>query len=170
MIEVSNPLAQLREECHSLLEQATEKAYPGVPLPKAKYSPPPNPEMGELSSPVSFQLARTLRQKPADIAQKIVENMDPSTSALIEATEAVAGYINFKADTKFAELVLETTIQEDDEYGFLKVESPERVMVEHTSANPISPIHIGNARNSIIGDSLASLQEKRGHELSLIHI
>jgi arginyl-tRNA synthetase len=168
VIDVSNPLAQLREECHSLLEQATEKAYPGVPLPKARYSPPPNPEMGELSSPVSFQLARTLRQKPADIAQKIVENMDSSTSGLIEATEAVAGYINFKADTKFAELVLETTIQEDEEYGFLKVESPERVMVEHTSANPNAPLHIGNARNSILGDCLAKLLKRQGHEV-VIH-
>ncbi|MBT4320947.1 arginine--tRNA ligase, partial [Candidatus Bathyarchaeota archaeon] len=47
-------------------------------------------------------------------------------------------------------------------------ESPGRVMIEHTSANPISPIHIGNARNSIIGDSLASLQQRRGHEV-VIH-
>jgi arginyl-tRNA synthetase len=154
-MDMSNPLAQLREECHNLLEQAAEKAYPGVTLPKAKYS-------------VSFQLTRTLRQKPADISQKIVENMDPSTSSLIEAAEAIAGYINFKADTKFAELVLETTIQEDDEYGFLKVESPEKVMVEHTSANPNAPLHIGNARNSILGDCLAQLLKRQGHKV-VIH-
>jgi arginyl-tRNA synthetase len=165
-MDMSNPLAQLREECHNLLEQAAEKAYPGVTLPKAKYSPPPNPEMGELSSPVSFQLARTLRQKPADIAEKIVENMDPSTSGLIEANEAVAGYINFKADiSELARIVLGTVIEEDDEYGFLKTESPERVMVEHTSANPNAPLHIGNARNSILGDCLAQLLKRQGHEV-----
>ncbi len=41
-------------------------------------------------------------------------------------------------------------------------------MVEHTSANPNSPLHIGNARNSILGDSLATLLEKRGHDV-IIH-
>jgi arginyl-tRNA synthetase len=165
---MSNPLAKLREECKNLLEQATQEAYPVVALPKSKYSPPPNPEMGELSSPVSYQLARTLRQEPADIAQNISDKIDPAKSTLIEAAEAVAGYINFKADTSnFAELVLETTIQEDEEYGFLKTPKPEKVMVEHTSANPNGPIHIGNARNSILGASLAQMLKRRGHDISI---
>jgi arginyl-tRNA synthetase len=56
----------------------------------------------------------------------------------------------------------------DAEYGFLKSSNPEQVMVEHTSANPNSPLHIGNARNSILGDSLATILEKRGHEV-IIH-
>ena len=168
-MDMSNPLAQLREECQKLLEQAAQEAYPGVPLPRSKYSPPPNPEMGELSSPVCFQLARTLLQKPADIAQKIVDHVDPAGSSLVEASEAVAGYVNFKADTSnFSKLVLETAIGEDIEYGFLKTLNPERVMVEHTSANPNAPLHIGNARNSILGDCLAKLLRRRGHEV-VIH-
>ncbi|MCW3992614.1 MAG: arginine--tRNA ligase, partial [Candidatus Bathyarchaeota archaeon] len=48
-------------------------------------------------------------------------------------------------------------------YGFLKTDSPERVMVEHTSANPNGPIHIGNARNSLLGDALAEMLRRRGH-------
>ena len=125
--------------------------------------------MGELSSPVCFQLARTLRQKPADIAQKITDLIDPAGSSLVEASEAVAGYINFKADTSnFSKIVLETAIGEDTEYGFLKTPNPERVMVEHTSANPNAPLHIGNARNSILGDCLAKLLRRRGHEV-VIH-
>jgi len=166
---MSNPLAMLREECQGLLEKATEEAHPGTPLPKTKYSPPPDPEMGELSSPVCFQLARTLRRSPQEIAQSIAEKIDPSASELIGSAGAVGGYINFKMDIgRFATLVLETGIEKDGEYGFVKTEDPQRVMVEHTSANPNAPLHIGNARNSILGDCLAELLRRQGHEV-LVH-
>ena len=166
---MSNPLAMLREECQCLLEKAAGEAYPGTQIPKTKYSPPPDPEMGELSSPVCFQLARTLRRSPQEIAQSIAEKIDASASDLIESAGAVGGYINFKVDIgRFATLVLETVIVEDVEYGFVKIENPQRVMVEHTSANPNAPLHIGNARNSILGDSLAELLRRQGHEV-LVH-
>jgi arginyl-tRNA synthetase len=166
---MSNPLAKLREECQSLLERAAGEAYPGTQLPKAKYSPPPDPEMGELSSPVCFQLARILRRSPPEIAISISEKIDPSASELIESAGAIGGYINFKADIEnFSELVLGTVMEEDGEYGFLKTEAPQKVMVEHTSANPNAPLHIGNARNSILGDSLAELLRRQGHEV-LVH-
>ena len=163
---MSDPLAKLREECQLLLAEATEKAYPGAELPSSKYSRPPNPEMGELSSPVCFQLARSVRQKPAEIAERIVAQMDAGPSTLIDSVEAVNGYINFKADAgSLAEIVLEAVLGEDDRYGLVQTDSPEKVMVEHTSANPNGPIHIGNARNSILGSCLAKMLESRGHDI-----
>ena len=117
---MSNPLAQLRGACQRLLEEALSKAYPGVELPSSKFSRPPNPEMGELSTPVCFQLARRLRSSPPEIADKIVKHIG-SDSKLIESAEALNGYINFHADMgAFAELVLETATTDED-YGFLKV-------------------------------------------------
>ncbi|MDH5792502.1 MAG: arginine--tRNA ligase, partial [Candidatus Bathyarchaeota archaeon] len=163
---MSDPLAKLREECQRLLEEAASEAYPGVELPKTKYSRPPSLEMGELSSAVCFQLARRVRQGPAAIAEKIASRIKAGSSDLIESAEAVKGYINFHADaSNFSKLVLETITGNDEEYGFLKTGAPERVMVEHTSANPNAPIHIGNARNSILGASLAELLKRRGHEV-----
>ena len=164
-----NPLSELRGECQTLLEAALDTAYPGTELPESKYSLPPNPEMGELSSPACFQLARVLRQSPMKIAETLAENIPVDNSKLVMKAEAVAGYVNFHVDPEhYSKLVLESIITLDKDYGFLKTENPCKVMVEHTSANPISPIHIGNARNSIIGDSLATLQEKRGNEV-IIH-
>jgi arginyl-tRNA synthetase len=164
-----NPLATLRQECEKLLTQGLTKAYPGTELPQVKYSLPPLPDMGELSSPACFQLARILRQSPIKIAETIIQNLPLESSDLISSAEAVQGYINFHADTgNYSKLVLEAVKNHDTEYGFLKTENPMKVMVEHTSANPNSPLHIGNARNSILGDSLASLLEKRGHQV-VIH-
>ncbi len=165
---MSNPLAKLREECQRLLDRAVSEAYPGAEAPTTRFSQPPSPEMGELSSAVSFQLARRLRQRPPEIAQRIVEKIDASSSGLVGSAEALNGYINFHADTgSFSRLVLEAVADEDKDYGFVRDPLPERVMVEHTSANPNGPIHIGNARNSILGASLAEMMRRRGHEVTV---
>jgi arginyl-tRNA synthetase len=168
VVEMNNPLTQLREECQMLMEEALAIAYPEEKLPQAKYSLPPSPEMGELSSPVCFQLARRIRQSPAKIAQNLVEKMNIKHISLVEMIKPVNGYINFFTGGEYSTLVIETAVNLDEDYGFLKTNIPERIMVEHTSANPNGPIHIGNARNSIIGSCLANLLKKRGHEI-IIH-
>jgi arginyl-tRNA synthetase len=161
-----NPLATLREECTALLEGALEEAFPEAQLPDIKYTEPPDPELGAISTPVCFQLARSLRQAPAAIAETIVKNMVTVDRRLISKAEALNGYVNFHTDTEmYSQFIIETILEEDEEYGFLKAEDPQKVMVEHTSANPNSPLHIGNARNSILGDSLARLLENHGYEV-----
>jgi arginyl-tRNA synthetase len=161
-----NPLAKLREECTELLQAALDEVYPDVELLSLKYTEPPDPALGAISTPACFQLASPLRQSPAKIAETIVEKINPEKSKLISNAEALNGYINFHTDTeKFSKFIIETILEEDTEYGFLKTDNPQKVMVEHTSANPNSPLHIGNARNSILGDSLARLLENQGHEV-----
>ena len=163
-----NPLAQLREECEALLRGALDEAYPGAELPEPKFSEPPSPELGALSTPVCFQLARELRQPPKKIAESIVGHVKPGKASLVSKAEAVNGYINFHADTgNYSRVVLETAARLDGEYGFLKAPEPERVIVEHTSANPIHPITIGTARNSILGACLANLVRRRGHHTAV---
>jgi len=158
---MSDPLAKLREECQRQLAAATEAAYPGVELPESKFSQPPDPKMGELASAASFQLAKVLRQKPADIAANIAKHV--KRHGLVASAEAVNGYVNFHADeANYYKLVFETAVG-DPEYGYLKTEKPQRVMVEHTSANPIHPITIGHARNAITGACLANLLRLHGN-------
>ncbi|MGD0803176.1 MAG: arginine--tRNA ligase [Candidatus Bathyarchaeia archaeon] len=160
-----NPLAKLREECQRQLLAAMEAAYPGTALPESKFSQPPDPKMGELASAASFQLAKQLRQKPVDIAVNIAKHV--KHEGLVASAEAVNGYINFHADEgNYYRLVFETA-SNDKEYGYLKAEKPLKVMVEHTSANPIHPITIGHARNAIIGACLANMLRLHGHGMSV---
>jgi arginyl-tRNA synthetase len=42
-----------------------------------------------------------------------------------------------------------------------------RVVLEHTSANPNGPLHVGHIRNSIIGDTLARAFRKAGYPLEV---
>ena len=167
MVDMQNPLEQLREECRRLIEESVGRLYPEAKLPDVRFTQPPSPEMGELCSSLSFQLASQLRMKPIEIAKLIAEESRTCSHSLVSSAEAVNEYINFHADAgNFARLVLEMA-SGDEEYGYLKTDNPEKVMVEHTSANPIRPLHIGTARNSILGDALARMLKRRGHEVEI---
>ena len=48
----------------------------------------------------------------------------------------------------------------------VKTRNPETIVVEHTSANPVHPLHIGHARNASLGDTLARLLKARGHRVN----
>ncbi|MGA2524640.1 MAG: arginine--tRNA ligase, partial [Candidatus Bathyarchaeia archaeon] len=80
---------------------------------------------------------------------------------------AGAGYINFHVNfAKFSALTLESIKKLKFDYGFVKTSKPLKIIVEHTSVNPLHPIHIGQARNPMIGDALARILECRGHTVS----
>ena len=161
-----NPIGELREECSRLLLGALDKAFPGVEKPKITLSFPPSIDLGDLSSTICFQLSKELKRSPKELAETLVSSLDLSSSTLLSSIKAVGGYVNFYADlSKFAELTLEGVGKLDGEYGYPKAEQSMEVIVEHTSANPNGPIHIGNARNSVLGDSLARILERRGHSV-----
>ncbi|MBS7619353.1 arginine--tRNA ligase [Candidatus Bathyarchaeota archaeon] len=164
---MENPLGLLKMECLELVKGSLRRIYPEVQLFDVKFSQPPNPEMGELSSSVSFQLASKIRANPVDIASRIVEESTIPSDGLVSRVEALNGYINFYVNIgSFFRLVLETAAENKD-YGFLKTKTSEKIIVEHTSANPIRPLHIGTARNSILGDTLARMLKRRGHAVEV---
>ncbi len=150
-----------------LLRDALAESYPGVTVDWSRLETPPSHELGLLASPVSFELARHLGESPRDVANKTVSSMRFGNTRLVEEARAEGpGYINFYPRySLFAKHTLVSVEECGEGYGFVPVEAPERIIVEHTSANPIRPLHIGTARNSVIGDSLARLLEKRGHRV-----
>src|SRR3989442_8664349 len=168
----SDPFGQFRAECESLprgafsnFKKPEKKRFPQL----ARASPlgdPPNQEFGHLASSLSFELSRVQKAKPMTIAKEIVQELGKAKAHhLVESVQAAEpGYVNFKAKVgTLAQLTLEAILHEGSSYGLLKTGQPQRVIVEHTSANPARPIHIGTAKNSIFGDTLARILGGRGH-------
>ena len=121
---------------------------------------PPNPNMGDVASSVSFQLAKTLKISPMDITKEILGVI--VVPDIFKNIDAKGPYINFFANyDKFTKIVL-NSVQED--YGTLEDKNI-KIILEHTSANPNGPLHIGHIRNSIIGDSLARVLKSAGYEI-----
>jgi arginyl-tRNA synthetase len=163
-----NPFDQFRQECQIALASALKKALPETQQTIITLSKTPNIEYGQLASSLCFELAKKLGQKPSALANQLVGVIDKSEFNLIEkVAPAGAGYINFHVDfPKFSALTLESIRKLGFEYGFAKTDKPKKIIVEHTSVNPLHPIHIGQARNPMLGDALARILQCRGHEVS----
>jgi arginyl-tRNA synthetase len=163
-----NPFEQFRQECQTVLANALKKALPDAKMSAITLNKTPNIEFGQLASSLCFELAKRLGRKPLDLAQLLVDAIDKSCYILIEkVTTAGAGYINFHVNfSKFSALTLKSVNQLKFDYGFVKTDTPQKIIVEHTSVNPLHPIHIGQARNPMIGDALARILECRGNEVS----
>jgi len=160
-----NPFADFRRECENLLANAFKKAFPKIKIADLAFEKPPNLEYGQLASSISFELSKQIGKKPIDTAKLLAKAINKSKFNLIECVEpAGAGYVNFHINyPKFAVLTIESARQLDAKYGFIKTDQPQKIIVEHTSANPAHPIHIGTARNPMLGDTIARMLESKGH-------
>jgi arginyl-tRNA synthetase len=162
-----NPFALFRGECETALAHALKKSLPEIRVENLSLSKPPHVEFGQLASSLCFELAKKLNQKPADLAVHLVKAVDKRKFSLVEKVEAAGGYVNFHVNfPRFSVLTLESVRQLGSEYGFVKTEEPLRIIVEHTSVNPLHPIHIGQARNPMLGDALARILKFRGNMVS----
>ena len=163
-----NPFELFRQECQTVLASALTKTLPEITQPAISLKKTPNIDYGQLATSLCFELAKKLNQKPLDLAKRLVDAVDKTGFDLIQKVEpAGAGYINFFVDfPKFSALTLESIKKLNQTYGFVKTDEPKKIIVEHTSVNPLHPIHIGQARNPTIGDTLARILQLRGHDVS----
>lgn len=155
-----DPLAAFREEAEAALAAALAKA--GVPDADLVLERPPQ-GMGDLAIPC-FPLSKILRKAPDAIAVEIASAITPGEN--IERAEAKGGYVNlFARFERLAERTLAAALDEGREYGS-GVRAGKRVLLEHTSVNPTGPIHIGRARNPIIGDTIARIMRLAGYDVT----
>jgi arginyl-tRNA synthetase len=131
--------------------------------------PTSNPKFGDYQANLAMSLAKSLQQKPRDIATQIVEKLD--VSDLCEPPEiAGPGFINLRFKTEYLEDQLRA-MQADPRLGVEPVEAPQRVIVDFSSPNIAKEMHVGHLRSTIIGDSIARVQEFMGHDvLRLNHV
>ena len=123
----------------------------------------PSTDAADLAVPC-FLMSQALKRAPKAIAAELASNIEPS--GLISDVSALNGYLNFKMDgVKLTEGTVKDVLEMKDRYGSLPNKGV-KVIVEHTSTNPTGPIHVGRARNPIIGDTLARILDMCGYDVS----
>ena len=121
---------------------------------------------GDYASSFAMQNARVLRVAPLKTAQAICENADLSGTIFSSMEAAASGFINLRLAHGWFEQVLNAIAAEGDDYGRSVIENPMNIMVEFVSANPTGPMHMGNARGGVLGDTLAEILSRAGHKVS----
>ncbi|HLE45534.1 MAG TPA: arginine--tRNA ligase [Thermoplasmata archaeon] len=112
-----------------------------------------------------FLLAKELKKPPDAIAREIAPAIGRGPT-FVDRSEAKGGYVNVWINPEVLTTETLRAIGEaGGDYGS-GLPRTERVLLEHTSVNPTGPIHVGRARNPIIGDSLARILRRAGHPVT----
>jgi arginyl-tRNA synthetase len=138
----------------------------------ADISEPPNPSYGDLASSTPLRLARELGQKPGDVALKMADwimRQSNTYKYLASVTAHPGGYLNFTLNrARFAnDAILEASAPGQLGKGF--VGEGKTVAIEHTNVNPNKALHIGHARNLVLGDSLVRVMRHLGYSVQALN-
>ncbi|WP_455369122.1 arginine--tRNA ligase [[Eubacterium] cellulosolvens] len=162
-----NPFKTIIDECRSIIFEAIAIEYPKLKKVVIKIEEPPSDKFGDLSTNICLQISKELGKPPKQIAEQISNSIKIPKDSYVERIDiAGLGYLNFYLKTvKIIELVINSIRTLNADYGFPKTHQPEKILIEHSSINPVHAIHIGQARNSILGDAIARILRARGHNI-----
>jgi arginyl-tRNA synthetase len=124
---------------------------------------PPRIEMGEVATPVCFELAKRLKRAPRQIAQEIAVEMPP-IDGVARVEVAGGGYVNlYLSRAAFLVAAVDGAIVTPPGAG---PDTP-KCIVEHTNINPNKAAHIGHLRNAALGDTLVRLLRRTGRRVEV---
>jgi arginyl-tRNA synthetase len=148
----------------AIAEAQQRRDLPSFDAPSIDIARPRDPAHGDYTSSVAMQSARAARMAPLTIAQAIANRIGkPDFLAAVEV--APPGFINFRLDEGWLARQVERIEEEGDRFGSLQTGRGQRLQVEFISANPTGPLHVGSARNAVLGDTLASVLEASGYRI-----
>jgi len=167
MNHIQNAMLQAAE----LIRKAYDAAVAAGELPQAEVRPvqieiPKDLRNGDYASGFAMQNAKVLRQNPRKVAEILVSKMELEGTCFSSAEIAGPGFLNLRLSHSWFEKVLTNIVEEGAAYGCTAAEKPEKVMVEFVSANPTGPMHMGNARGGVLGDCLAEVLHRAGHDVT----
>ena len=127
---------------------------------------PRDPAHGDVATNLALALAKSLKQKPRAVAERLVATLQLPQGLVRKIEIAGPGFINFfLAEAQLAS-VLEAVLAAGELYGRGDGGRGTRVNVEFVSANPTGPLHVGHGRGAALGDGIASLLEWTGHAVT----
>ena len=167
---MSNMIQSAKDQVASLTQAAYEKAAAEGLLPagaqvKATIEIPKDVSHGDYASSFAMAGAKALHMAPRAIAQIILDHLELEGTYFQSAEIAGPGFLNFRLGSRWYGEVIADIEREGMTYGAMDEGHGEKVMVEFVSANPTGPMHIGNARGGVLGDSLASVLERAGYDV-----
>ena len=168
---MSNMIQSAMDQVAALTWAAYEKAFAAGVLPAGgemvtvTIEIPRDTSHGDYASNFAMAGARELHMAPRAIAQAIVDHLELEGSYFQKAEIAGPGFLNFTLGPKWYGEVLRAIEEEGPDYGSGDRGAGKRVMVEFVSANPTGPMHMGNARGGVLGDTLANVLARDGWDV-----
>lgn len=156
----------LRNDITKILKTAIEKA--GFEADKLVVSFSNRPELCDFQTNFALVLAKTLGQKPIDLANKIAESVKQNEN--FEFSAVMPGFINIVVTenglSKYANEVLQ-----DKNLGVEQDEKAKTIVFDYGGANVAKELHVGHLRSPIVGEALKRLNVVLGNKtISDVHL
>ena len=166
-----NMVQNAKDQAAALAMAAYQAAVADGTLPQAevKTAPveiPKDTANGDFTTTFALAASKALRQPPRNIAQALLDHMDLAGSYFTSAEIAGPGFLNFRLNDSWYAAVCEAVESEGAGYGTADHLKGQKIMVEFVSANPTGPMHMGNARGGVLGDTLASVLAACGADVT----
>jgi arginyl-tRNA synthetase len=125
----------------------------------------PKVELGELATPVCFELAKKLKKSPRMVAEELIAAVG-EIPGITRIELAGAGYINFYLNRA---VTLRDAFEELVTHKKLSSSGTDsgKIVVEHTNINPNKAAHIGHLRNATIGDTFVRVLKSCGRHVEV---
>ena len=165
-----NLIDEAKKQIEELLNGAYESAARKGTLPagcvlRGTVEIPKDVVFGDYASSSAMAAAREMRMAPRKIAEALCAELDLTYTFFESVSIAGAGFINFRLGSRWYGDVIRAVEAEGKRYGQCDVGGGEKVMVEFVSANPTGPMHMGNARGGVLGDTLANVLKLAGFDV-----
>ena len=162
-----NMVQNAKDQAAALAMAAYQAAVADGTLPQAevKTAPveiPKDTANGDFTTTFALAASKALRQAPRSIAQALLDHMDLTGSYFASAEIAGPGFLNFRLNDSWYAAVCEAVEADGAAYGTADYLKGQKIMVEFVSANPTGPMHMGNARGGVLGDTLANVLKRDG--------
>ena len=156
------------------IAELTRKAYAAAAaeglLPEGVETPvsveiPKDAANGDYTTTFCLAAAKAMKKSPREVAQVLVGKLRLEGTYFTSVEIAGPGFLNFRLGDKWYADVLTAVDAEGAAYGRSDGLRGKKYMVEFVSANPTGPMHMGNARGGVLGDTLASVLDWNGADV-----
>ena len=166
-----NMIQNAKDQVALLAMNAYRAAVADGSLPEAdvKTAPveiPKDTANGDFTTTFALAATKLLRQNPRAVAQTLLDHLDLEGSYFASAEIAGPGFLNFRLNDSWYAGVMNAVETEGEAYGTNDSLKGQKYMVEFVSANPTGPMHMGNARGGVLGDTLAAVLAACGADVS----
>ena len=156
-------------ELAGLVGRAVDEAQSAGALPDADVAEPlverpQRPDHGDYACSLPLKLARSMRMRPTEIAQAVVDRISGPVW-LQRVWAAPPGFINFELSGEWLARQVGEIRSAGASFGDVPLGRGRRVQVEFVSVNPTGPLHVGHARGAVFGSALANVLEAAGYRV-----
>ena len=165
-----NMIRKAKEQVQELTKQAYAAAVKENLLPEGvavepSVEIPKDVSNGDYTTTFCLAAAKAMKMNPRQVAAILTERMALEGSYFTSVEIAGPGFMNFRLGEKWFGDTVAAIEAAGADYGCGDMLKGQKIMVEFVSANPTGPMHMGNARGGVLGDTLASVLQKSGADV-----